>query len=52
MSALKRLGFLLYDSNYIQTHKITVQSDSKRVPTLKKACNWKNFRFGPKNLQK
>ena len=52
MPALKRFGFLLYDSNDPETHQIPAQSDVQRVGTIKKACLQKKNAFSTKKLQK
>ena len=38
MSALERFDFLLYDSDDLQTHKSTIQSDLQIVAAIKNAC--------------
>ena len=52
-SALKRFGFLLYDSDDAQTHHLAAQLDASGAATLKKTILWKtNLRFEPKNVEK
>ena len=45
ISALKRFGFLLYDSDDPWTHKLAVQSDERRVATKEKEWFGKYLRF-------
>ena len=52
MPALKRFGFLLYDSDDPETHQIPAQSDVQRVGTIKKACLQKKNAFSTKKFQK
>ena len=48
-SALKRFGFLLYDSDDAQTHHLAAQLDAPGAAALKKTISWKtSLRFGSK----
>ena len=51
-SALKRFGFLLYDSDDAQIYKMAFQLDPQGVPRIKTANLLRKFAFSAKKTSK
>ena len=51
-SALKRRGFLLYDSDDAQTYRLAFQLDAQVSTTIKTETLGKKLRFEPRKPQK